>query len=225
MSEPVETARERLEYIRRRMAKAAARFGDAPGRTRLIAVSKTFGADAIVPLIDAGQRVFGENRVQEAKAKWPALKQMHPDIELHLIGPLQTNKVKDAVALFDVIETVDRDKLAKALADEMARTGRRLPCYVQVNIGAEEQKSGVSVEEARALVERCREVHRLNVVGLMGIPPADEPPGPFFAMLAELARDCGLERVSMGMSGDFETAIEMGATEVRVGSALFGARH
>ncbi len=206
------------------MARAGKRFGPPGDEARLVAVSKTFGADDIRPLLEAGQRVFGENRVQEAKAKWPELRASYPDVELHLIGPLQTNKVKDAVALFDVIESVDRDKLAGALAREMAATGRKLPVYVQVNIGGEEQKAGISAKETVAFVERCRSEHGLDVIGLMCIPPADEPPGPYFAHLAVLAREARLPKLSMGMSADFETAIEMGATEVRVGSALFGDR-
>ena len=206
------------------MRKAALRF-DPPGRAvELVAVSKTFDAEAIVPLLEAGQRVFGENRVQESQGKWPGLKARYPDVELHLIGPLQTNKVKDAVALFDVIETVDRDKLAVALKKEMTVQGRRLPCFVQVNIGAEDQKSGIPVDEALGFVARCTAEHGLDIVGLMGIPPAEAAPGPYFALLKQLADQAGLEKVSMGMSGDFETAIEMGATAVRVGSALFGSR-
>jgi pyridoxal phosphate enzyme (YggS family) len=178
----------------------------------------------IEPLIDAGQRVFGENRVQEAKSKWPALKRHHPDIELHLIGPLQTNKVREAVALFDVIETVDREKLAVALQKEMQQTGRFLPCYVQVNIGKEEQKAGIAPDQTVGFVENCLQNHKLNIAGLMCIPPANQPPGPYFAQLAGLARDAKVKNLSMGMSADFETAIAMGATHVRVGSALFGLR-
>lgn len=219
-----ENAAERLAIIRQRMSRAAKRFGPAGEEARLVAVSKTFDAEDIRPLLNAGQRVFGENRVQEAKAKWPALRANYPDIELHLIGPLQTNKVRDAVTLFDVIESVDRDKLAAALAKEMQAQGKSLPVYVQVNIGAEDQKAGIAPEETTAFVERCRSEHGLDVVGLMCIPPADEPPGPYFAHLAVLAREAGVAGLSMGMSGDFETAIQMGATEVRVGSALFGSR-
>lgn len=187
-------------------------------------MSKTFDAAAIRPFLDAGQRVFGENRVQEAKEKWPELRASYDGIQLHLIGPLQTNKAREAVGLFDVIQTVDRDKLAGVLAEEMVRAGRRLPVFVQVNIGLEEQKAGVGPSEAVAFVQRCREVHGLEVVGLMCIPPEADPAGPYFAHLASLARDAGLTRLSMGMSSDFETAIAMGATHVRVGSALFGTR-
>lgn len=218
-----DSAETRLEWVRSRMAKAARRFDLEPDRVQLVAVSKTFGPEAITPLITAGQRVFGENRVQEAQAKWPALKEENPDIELHLIGPLQTNKVRDAVRLFDVIETVDREKLARALAREMAAQGRQLPVFVQVNIGGEAQKAGCAIEDTGELVALCRDLG-LAVKGLMAIPPADLPPGPCFAHLAQLARDCDLAGLSMGMSGDFETAIAMGATHVRVGSALFGSR-
>lgn len=194
------------------------------GSVTLVAVSKTFDAAAIQPVIDAGQRVFGENRVQEAQAKWPALKAACPDIELHLIGPLQSNKAKEAVALFDVIETVDREKIAAELAREIARQGRSPKLYVQVNTGSEPQKAGVEPTEAAAFVTRCREVHGLAIEGLMCIPPADENPGPHFALLEKLAREAGVAKLSMGMSGDYETAIGFGATSVRVGSAIFGTR-
>jgi pyridoxal phosphate enzyme (YggS family) len=214
----------RLQAIQAMVNRASKRFDPAGRPVKLVAVSKTFPAEAIEPLLDSGHRVFGENRVQEAKDKWPALRERYPDLELHLIGPLQTNKARDAVALFDVIETVDRDKLATVLAAEMTRVGRRLPCFVQVNIGEEPQKAGVAPAEAAAFVERCRTTHGLNVVGLMCIPPEGVPPGPYFAHLNQLARRCGLGELSMGMSGDFETAIAMGATQVRVGSALFGRR-
>jgi len=215
---------ERLEIIRSRIEKARGRFGAPPDAVQLVAVSKTFPAGAIEPFLAAGQRVFGENRVQEAKAKWPALKAQFPGVELHLIGPLQTNKVKEAVELFDVIETVDREKLAAALGAEMARSGRRLPCYVEVNIGEEPQKAGIPPAEAVAFSHSCRERHGLEIVGLMCIPPDGVPAGPYFAHLATLAREAGLPFLSMGMSADFETAIEIGATHVRVGSALFGSR-
>ena len=217
-------AAERLELIRSRIEKARQRFGAPPERVELIAVSKTFDAAAIRPFLDAGQRVFGENRVQEAQARWPELRASYDGIELHLIGPLQTNKAREAVALFDVIQTVDRDKLAGVLKAEMTRAGRQLPVFVQVNIGLEEQKAGIPPAEAVAFVERCRSEHGLRVEGLMCIPPDGEPPGPFFAHLAALARDAGVAKLSMGMSADFETAIAMGATHVRVGTALFGTR-
>lgn len=219
-----DSAETRLYSIRSRIAKAHKRFGPPPEQVQLVAVSKTFDAAQIEPMLDAGQRLFGENRVQEAQGKWPELKARFNGVELHLIGPLQTNKVKDAVALFDVIETVDRDKLAKALAAEMQKNGRNLACFVQVNIGGEEQKAGVAPDECGAFVARCRVEYGLNIVGLMCIPPADQPPGPYFAQLSELAELAGVEDLSMGMSGDFETAIAMGATHVRVGSALFGSR-
>lgn len=209
--------------VRARIADAARGAGrDASGVT-LVAVSKTFGADAVQAALDAGQRVFGENRVQEAAAKFPALKASHPDLELHLIGPLQTNKAREAVALFDVIESVDREKLARELAKEMARAGRRPRLYVQVNIGEEPQKAGVAPGELDALLEACRGLG-LAIEGLMCIPPADQPPAPFFARLRELAARHALPVVSMGMSGDYAEAIAQGATHVRVGSAIFGVR-
>jgi len=209
--------------VRARIADAARGAGrDASGVT-LVAVSKTFGADAVQAALDAGQRVFGENRVQEAAAKFPALKASHPDLELHLIGPLQTNKAREAVALFDVIESVDREKLARELAKEMARAGRRPRLYVQVNIGEEPQKAGVAPGELDALLEACRGLG-LAIEGLMCIPPADQPPAPFFASLRELAARHALPVVSMGMSGDYAEAIAQGATHVRVGSAIFGVR-
>lgn len=218
-----ETAAQRLDAIRQRIARAAARV-DGATAAQLVAVSKTFGPEAIEPLIEAGQRHFGENRVQEAQAKFPALKAAHPDLVLHLIGPLQTNKAADAVALFDVIESVDRNRLARILGTEMEKQNRRLPCFVQVNIGGEEQKAGIAVDEAVAFVARCKDQYGLDIVGLMCIPPLEAAPGPYFAQLAELARDAGLAELSMGMSADFETAVLMGATQVRVGSALFGTR-
>lgn len=218
-----ETAAQRLDAIKERIARAAARV-DGATAAQLVAVSKTFGPEAIEPLIAAGQRHFGENRVQEAQAKWPALKAAHPDLVLHLIGPLQTNKAADAVALFDVIESIDRDRLARILGTEMEKQNRHLPCFVQVNIGGEEQKAGIGVDEAVAFVARCKDQYGLDIVGLMCIPPLDAAPGPYFAQLAVLARDAGLAGLSMGMSADFETAVLMGATQVRVGSALFGTR-
>lgn len=218
------TAARSLAAIRERIAAAQARFGPPADRVDLVAVSKTFDAAAITPFLEAGQRIFGENRVQESKEKWPALRERFADVELHLIGPLQTNKAREAVALFDVIETVDRDKLAGVLAEEMARAGRRLPCYVQVNIGLEPQKAGIAPAETVEFVTRCRDVHGLDIIGLMCIPPDGVPPGPYFAQLADLGKKAGVSLLSMGMSGDFEVAIGMGATSVRVGSALFGHR-
>ncbi|PYE33096.1 hypothetical protein C8J35_105257 [Rhizobium sp. PP-F2F-G38] len=196
----------------------------ARGSVALVAVSKTFDADAIRPVITAGQRVFGENRVQESQGKWPELKAETPDITLHLIGPLQSNKAADAVALFDVIETIDREKIARAVAAEIARQGKPVRIYVQVNTGLEPQKAGIAPEETAAFVTMCRDTLNLPVEGLMCIPPADENPGPHFALLAKLAADNGVEKLSMGMSGDFDVAIAFGATSVRVGSAIFGLR-
>lgn len=204
---------------------AACRASDRqPETVTLVAVSKTFGEEEIRPVLNAGQRVFGENRVQEAQAKWPALKADYPGLVLHLIGPLQSNKAGDAVALFDVIETIDREKIARAVADEMARQGRTLRLYVQVNTGLEPQKAGVAPDEVPAFLALCRAELGLTIEGLMCIPPAEENPGPHFALLEQLARDNAVEKLSMGMSSDFETAIAFGATSVRVGSALFGAR-
>ena len=214
-----------LAAVRERMERAAVRAGRDPGTVALVAVSKTFGPDVVTPVIAGGQRVFGENRVQEAKGKWPALRALHRDLELHLVGPLQTNKAGDAVALFDVIETVDRERLAGILAEEMARAGKSLPCFVQVNIGGEEQKAGIAVAEAVDFVARCRDGYGLDIVGLMCIPPDGQPAGPYFALLAELGRAAGVEKLSMGMSGDFEAAVEEGATLVRVGTAIFGERN
>ncbi|MBN9070393.1 MAG: YggS family pyridoxal phosphate-dependent enzyme [Rhizobiales bacterium] len=217
-------ARERLENVRAAIARAESEAGRAAGSVRLVAVSKTFDAASIRPVLEAGQRVFGENRVQEAQGKWPALREAFPDIELHLIGPLQSNKAKEAVALFDVIETVDRDKIAAEIAREMARQNRAPRLYVQVNTGSEPQKAGVGPQDAVAFVARCRDVHGLSVAGLMCIPPADENPGPHFALLEKLAREAGVAELSMGMSADYETAVAFGATAVRVGSAIFGSR-
>jgi len=220
----MEKSVEQLLEVRRRIA-AAEREAERPeGAATLVAVSKTFEADAIRPVIEAGQRVFGENRVQEAQGKWPALKEEFAGVELHLIGPLQSNKAKEAVALFDVIETVDREKIAAELAREIARQGRAPKLYVQVNTGSEPQKAGIEPREAVEFVKRCREVHNLAIDGLMCIPPVDENPGPHFALLEKLARQAGVEKLSMGMSSDYETAIAFGATSVRVGSAIFGAR-
>ena len=220
----IENAAERLQIIRARIERARRRFGAPPAPVELVAVSKTFSADDIRPFLDAGQRVFGENRVQEAAGKWPELRASYDGIELHLLGPLQSNKAREAVALFDVIETVDREKIAVALKAEMARVGRHPRLLVQVNIGLEPQKAGIPPDEAVAFVARCRQVHGLAIDGLMAIPPEGAPPGPYFAHLAELARQAGGSVLSMGMSADFETAIAMGATHVRVGSALFGHR-
>ena len=215
---------DRLAEVRGRIDAAARAANRAPTEVTLVAVSKTHGADRVRELLAAGQRVFGENRVQEAEEKYPALKQEFADIELHLIGPLQTNKARDAVALFDVIQSVDRDKLAATLAKEMARVGRRPECYVQVNTGEEPQKAGIAPSDLDAFVANCRDVHKLPVVGLMCIPPVDEEPALHFALLAKMAARLGLPKVSMGMSADYDTAVRLGATHVRVGTALFGAR-
>jgi len=214
----------RLAEVNNRITTTAKKSGRKTGDVALVAVSKTFDADDIRPVIACGQRIFGENRVQEAQGKWPDLKQETADIELRLIGPLQSNKAADAVALFDVIESVDREKIARALADECQKQGRTLRFYVQVNTGMEPQKAGIDPRETVAFVALCRDELKLPVEGLMCIPPADENPGPHFALLAKIAKECGLNKLSMGMSGDFETAIEFGATSVRVGSAIFGAR-
>lgn len=214
----------RLAAIRARIAAAAREAGRDPHEVTLIAVSKTFDAEAILPLIEAGQCVFGENRVQEAARKWPGLRARREGIELHLIGPLQTNKLREALGLFDVIHTLDRERLAQALVSERER-GARLPrLFVQVNTGDEPQKAGVSPRDADAFIARCRDVHGLAIEGLMCIPPVDEEPALHFALLEKIARRNGLSGLSMGMSADFETAIALGATHVRVGSALFGSR-
>jgi hypothetical protein len=207
-----------------RMGEAARSSGRDPAGVELIAVTKTFAAGEIEPVLAAGHRVFGENRVQEAKAKWPALRQRYPGISLHLIGPLQSNKAREAVELFDAIHTIDRPKIARAIAGEMARQGRSPELFVQVNTGEEPQKAGIMPSEAEAFVRHCREDLTLAIAGLMCIPPVDEEPAVHFAFLAKLAREAGVSGLSMGMSGDYEAAIELGATHVRVGSAIFGAR-
>ncbi|HSM41318.1 MAG TPA: YggS family pyridoxal phosphate-dependent enzyme [Afifellaceae bacterium] len=217
-------ARERLQAVKEVIAAAERSAGREAGSVTLIAVSKTFDAAEIEPVLEAGQTVFGENRVQEAMGKWPGLLERYGQVSVHLIGPLQTNKVKDAVGLFDAIHSVDREKLAGALAKEMEKQGRQPQLFVQVNTGEEEQKAGVPPREAVAFVDRCRSEHGLTISGLMCIPPFDENPGPHFALLAKLAKECGVEGLSMGMSADYETAIAFGATHVRVGSAIFGAR-
>ncbi|MGE5201448.1 MAG: YggS family pyridoxal phosphate-dependent enzyme [Acidobacteriota bacterium] len=215
---------DRLAAVKAQIAAAAAAAGRDPREVRLVAVAKTHGPQAVEAALVAGQRLFGENRVQEAQGKYPALKQRFPGLVLHLIGPLQTNKVKEAVALFDAIESVDRVKLADALAKEMARAGRRPQCFIQVNTGEEPQKAGIPPREADAFVAYCRDELGLPVVGLMCIPPVEEEPSPHFALLREIARRNGLASLSMGMSADFELAIRLGATHVRVGTAIFGAR-
>lgn len=214
---------DKLAQVKSEIAKSAEYCGRKADDVTLVAVSKTHPAAEILPLLRAGHRVFGENRVQEAAEKFPALREQYPDLKLHLIGGLQTNKVKEAVALFDVIETVDRVELAEKLAAEMEKQGRNLPCFVQVNTGEEPQKGGVVPRETISLVEKCRELG-LNVVGLMCIPPVDDEPSPHFAFLKKLARQAGVRELSMGMSADYPLAVQQGATFVRVGTAIFGAR-
>ena len=212
-----------LAQVEERIAHACRVARREREEVTLVAVSKTHPAEAIVPLIEAGQRVFGENRVQEAKAKWPALRERYPQAELHLVGQLQSNKAEEAVGLFDAIHALDRASLVAALASAMDKAGRRVPCFVQVNIGGEEQKGGCALPELPALLAEARSAD-IPLAGLMCVPPLDIEPAPFFALLDKLARDHGLAGRSMGMSGDFETAIMLGATHVRVGTALFGER-
>jgi PLP dependent protein len=213
-----------LDHVRGEIARACREADRAPESVTLVAVSKTFEADAIEPVVAAGQRVFGENRVQEAKRKWPPLIERHQGLELHLIGPLQSNKAKEAVALFDAIHSVDRESLCDALAKEIAKQSRNPLLFVQINTGAEPQKAGVLPDQADGFLRDARERYGLTIAGLMCIPPLDEPPGPHFALTATIAKRNGLKLLSMGMSADFATAIAMGATHVRVGSAIFGSR-
>jgi len=213
-----------LADIRAAIARSEADYARPAGSVMLVAVSKTKSAEEIAPALEAGQRVFGENRVQEAQGKWPALRERFDGVELHLIGPLQTNKVRDALKLFDVIETLDRESLAAALSSEISKGARAPRLLVQVNTGAEPQKAGILPEEADAFIARCREVHGLTIDGLMCIPPVEEPPSAHFALLGVIARRNGLATLSMGMSADYDAAIQLGATHVRVGSAIFGAR-
>jgi PLP dependent protein len=221
---PSDTA-ERLAGVTAAIARACRDFGRDPESVTLIAVSKTFPADAIEPVIEqGGLRVFGENRVQEAKAKWPALLSEHQDIELHLIGPLQSNKARDAVGLFHAIHSVDRDSLCEALAKEISKQQRKPSLFVEINTGGEAQKAGVLPQDADAFLKKCKDAYGLDISGLMCIPPFDEPPGPHFALTAKIAKRNGLRLLSMGMSADFATAIELGATHIRVGSAIFGER-
>ncbi len=218
------TAPTALQDVAAKIAAAAREVDRNPADVHLIAVSKTFGADAIRPVLDAGHRLFGENRVQEAQAKWPELRRDYPGLQLHLIGPLQSNKTRDAVALFDAIHSVDRPKIAQAIATEMNLQGKRLEIFVQVNTGEEEQKAGIMPADSKAFVQMCREELKLDIAGLMCIPPIDEEAAVHFAFLAKLAKELDLDGLSMGMSADFATAIQFGATHVRVGSAIFGAR-
>jgi PLP dependent protein len=214
-----------LASVRAEIARACRDAGRDPAEVELVAVSKTFGADMIEPVIAAGQRVFGENRVQEAKSKWPPLTAKHPGIALHLIGPLQSNKAKEAVTLFDAIHSVDRPSLCEALSKEIAKQGRQPLLFAEINTGAEAQKAGVLPHDADGFLQACRESYGLTMSGLMCIPPLDEAPGPHFALTAKIAQRNGLKLLSMGMSADFPVAISLGATHVRVGSAIFGGRH
>lgn len=223
-SEMSSTPAERLEGVHARIAAAARSAGRNAADVELIAISKTFEAPGILPVLQAGHRLFGENRVQEANRKWPALKAQFPDTKLHLVGPLQSNKAKEAVELFDAIHAIDRPKIARAVAAEMTKQAKQLQLFAQVNTGEEPQKAGVLPTEAAAFVAMCRDDLKLDIAGLMCIPPIDEEPAVHFAFLAKLAGELGLKGLSMGMSDDFETAIEFGATHVRVGSAIFGMR-
>ncbi|ASP35154.1 YggS family pyridoxal phosphate-dependent enzyme [Labrenzia sp. VG12] len=218
------SAADRLASVQSDIRAAEAEFGRKEESVTLIAVSKTFEADDIRPVLDAGQKVFGENRVQEAMGKWPGLRGDYAGIELHLIGPLQSNKAKEAVQTFDVIHTVDRPKIARALKSEMDRQDRQLPCFIQVNTGEEPQKAGIPPREVDAFISQCRDEIGLSIIGLMCIPPVDEAPGEHFALLEKIADRNGLAQLSMGMSADYPVAVGFGATHVRVGSAIFGAR-
>jgi pyridoxal phosphate enzyme (YggS family) len=213
-----------LASVEREIARACSDAGRARNTVQLIAVSKTFAADAIAPVLAAGQRVFGENRVQEAKAKWPAITAVTPGIELHLIGPLQSNKAKEAVALFDAIHSVDRPSICEALAKEIEKQGRSPTLFVQINTGEEAQKAGIAPSDADAFIAKCAKAFGLTISGLMCIPPVDDAPAPHFALTAKIAARNGLKLLSMGMSADFAAAIQMGATHIRVGSAIFGHR-
>ncbi|QFT76598.1 YggS family pyridoxal phosphate-dependent enzyme [Erythrobacter sp. THAF29] len=219
----MESAASRLADVRANIERMCKPSRRKPEDITLIAVSKTHPAERIEPLLEAGHRVFGENRVQEAQEKWPALRERYPDVELHLIGQLQSNKAEDAVELFDYIHALDRQSLLKALAKAMDKTGKRVPCFVQVNIGDEEQKGGCAIADLPAFLEQARAAN-IPIAGLMCLPPADIEPAPFFALLYKLAEDNGVKGLSMGMSGDYETAVQLGATHVRVGTALFGPR-
>lgn len=219
----MESAATRLAAVEENIAKALKPSRRERDEVTLIAVSKTHAADKITPLLDIGHRVFGENRVQEAQGKWPALLEQYPDTQLHLIGQLQSNKAEEAVVLFDCIHALDRASLLKALAKAMDKLGKRVPCFVQVNIGDEEQKGGCPIKQLPGFLAKVREAD-IPIAGLMCLPPADIEPAPFFAFLAKLADDNGVEGLSMGMSGDYATAVQLGATHIRVGTALFGAR-
>lgn len=217
-------AQSRLTKVQDDIKSAEKEYGRTDGSVTLVAVSKTFDADDIRPVLSAGQRVFGENRVQEAMGKWPGLREEFDNIELHLIGPLQSNKAKEAVQTFDVVHSVDRSKIAKVLKQEMDKQGRDLPCFIQVNTGEEPQKAGIPPKEVDAFVQDCKDSIGLNIIGLMCIPPVDEAPGEHFALLEKIAKRNDLAQISMGMSSDYETAVGFGATHVRIGSAIFGSR-
>ncbi|HEY8262243.1 MAG TPA: YggS family pyridoxal phosphate-dependent enzyme [Methylosinus sp.] len=218
------TVVDRLNEAQHAIAERARDCGRDPSEITLVCVTKTFPGEAVVPLLEAGHRVFGENKVQEARAKWGPLRERYPDVELHLIGPLQSNKAREAVETFDVIESVDRPKIAEAIAGEIARQGRRPRLLVQVNTGEEPQKAGVSPQEADAFIKGCRERYGLDIAGLMCVPPVDQQASPHFALLAAIAERNGLKELSMGMSADYELAIQLGATHVRIGSAIMGGR-
>lgn len=213
-----------FETVKKEIAAAEAKAGRDAGSVTLVAVSKVHDADTILPVLEAGHRVFGENRVQEAQGKWPTLRERFPDVELHLVGPLQTNKVRDAVATFDVIESVDRPKLARALAKEFDKQGVTRPCFIQINTGEEPQKAGVLPADADDFIRLCRDELGLPVAGLMCIPPVDEEPALHFALLRKISERNHIKGLSMGMSADYDTAIALGATHVRIGTAVFGAR-
>jgi pyridoxal phosphate enzyme (YggS family) len=215
---------DRLDAAKQAIDRAARDCERDPAKIALVCVTKTFAGEDVLPLLDAGQRIFGENRVQEARGKWPPLREKYPDVELHLIGPLQSNKAREAVETFDVIESVDREKIAEALATEIERQGKRPRLLVQVNTGAEPQKAGVLPQDADAFIELCRQKYGLEIEGLMCVPPVGEQASPHFALLADIAARNGLAIVSMGMSSDFELAIQLGATHVRIGSAIMGHR-
>jgi len=213
-----------LAELQQKISKTAKKWQKDAKKVSLMAVSKKQPLDRVEAALQAGHRLFGENRVQEAKEKWPNFKDKYDGVELHLIGPLQTNKAKEAVALFDVIQSVDRPKLARILAKEMEAADKNLPLYIQINIGEEDQKSGISIHDADSFIQECREELGLNIIGLMCIPPNVDQVAPYFALLARIAKRNGLEKLSMGMSGDYETAIQFGATSVRVGTGVFGSR-
>jgi pyridoxal phosphate enzyme (YggS family) len=225
MTEPQKDVVAALQEVRARIDRSARDADRDPGAVQLVCVSKGKQAEDILPALEAGERVFGENRVQESQKKWPELRARFPDLELHLIGPLQTNKVREALSLFDVIETLDRPKLAEALAKEIKSGGRSPELFIEVNTGREPQKAGILPEEADGFIALCRDQLGLKVTGLMCIPPADEQASPHFALLSLIAKRNGLAKLSMGMSADYELGIQLGATHVRVGSAIFGARH